>query len=58
MKNDILLDCLGIWFGISCALWHVVEWVGQDKETNEEHDKNYFEKGFPLGKGLRWLGQN
>lgn len=40
------------------CLWHVVEWVEGDKETNEEHYKDYLEKGFQLGKGLSWQDQN
>ena len=28
--------------------WHVVEWVGQNKETDEEHDENCVEEEFQL----------
>ena len=30
---------------IQC-LWHMIQWVGCDTETNEEHDKDCVKEGF------------
>ena len=31
-------------------LWHVVKWVGCERESNEEYDKDFIKEGFQLGR--------
>ena len=41
---------IGIWFGTSnnCGVWS--NGVGQNRETDEEHDEDYVKKAFHLAK--------
>ena len=41
---------IGIWFGIpnACCVWS--NWVGQKRETNEDHDQDCIEEGFHLAR--------
>ena len=46
--NLIILDKNVIWY-IQC-LWHVVEYVGLGRETNEEHEKGCVEEEFQVAR--------
>ena len=51
IKSLIGLAWYHTWFGLSnnCdSVWS--NWVGQNKETNEEHDEDCIEEGFQLAR--------
>lgn len=37
-----------VWY-IQC-FWHVVKWIGHDRETNEEQENDCVEEGFQLAR--------
>ena len=47
---DNKFDWLGLPYGLVYPILVVVDWVGQNRETNKEHDEDCVKEGFQLAR--------